>query len=414
MEKLPAQLAEAARHVARTLAESGYRGWIVGGAVRDLALGRTPKDVDMVSAAHPDRVLELFDQTHAVGKAFGIVVVRAAGSDLELATFRTESGYSDARHPDRIQFAESPAVDACRRDFTCNAIYLDPLTGELCDPCDGLADLREGKLATVGEPQSRFAEDGLRLLRMARFAAQLGLEPAAGLVDAAAECVDTLDAVSSERVRAELEGCLGSGAADRALELLERSNLIPACLPWFAGKASAVAQARQVLAALGPSAAGPAGWATLLGEVDAESSTLVRRADALRFSKAERQALLRTSELAQNWATLSLQSTPLSERVFATRDEPWKPGWELARARCAGQPDCPASDALAAWREGLTAKQLNPKCPLGPQELERAGIARGPHWSRLMRLAQAAVIDGELTDVKQVADWLSRNADQDE
>jgi tRNA nucleotidyltransferase/poly(A) polymerase len=413
MEGLAKPLAQAARAVAHTLEEAGYRGWIVGGAVRDLALGRAPKDVDMVSAAHPDRILELFDRTHPIGKAFGVVIVQVAGVDLQLATFRTESGYSDARHPDHIQFAESPQEDARRRDFTCNALYLDPLNGEVCDPCGGAKDMAAGILATVGDPVARFTEDGLRLLRLARFGAQLGLHPGPGLLEAAARCVQALSGVSPERVRAELEGCLMSGAPERALELLQGANLIAACLPWFAGDGPAVGHARHVLAALGPAAAGPAGWATLLGGEREDPSTLVERAEALRFSRADRKALERSAVLAARWGALSDADTPPSVRILATRDEPWKPGWALARARCecgGGTHDCAALDAFGAWREGLAPEQMNPPPLVGAAELEAAGIPRGPRWSELIRLAEAALMDGELTRAEDVPSWLSERA----
>ena len=414
MEALAEPMAEAARTVARTLEAAGYRGWIVGGAVRDLALARSPKDVDMVSAAHPDRVLELFEHTYPIGKAFGIVLVQVAGVDLELATFRTESGYSDVRHPDLIQFAESPQVDSRRRDFTCNAMYLDPLSDEVCDPCGGLADLSAGRLATVGDPQGRFAEDGLRLLRLARFGAQLDLQPAPGLLEAAGQCAQSLLGVSPERLRAELEGCLLSGAPARALELLAEAQLLGACLPWLAEAEGRVAQAQDVLARLGPAAAGPAGWVVLLLAEGEDPDLLGARAEALRFSTADRKAVMRSAELASRWAGLSADGTATSTRILATREDPWRSAWALARARCescgdAG--DLDALNALGVWREGLTSEQLRPAPLVGAEELEAARIPRGPRWSELIAQAEVEQLDGTLTASGEVPLWLNKRAE---
>ena len=409
MEGLAEPLAEAARIVARTLGAAGYRGWIVGGAVRDLALGRAPKDVDMVSAAHPDRVLELFEHTHSIGKAFGIVLVQVAGIDLEIATFRTESGYSDARHPDRIQFADNPEDDARRRDFTFNAMYLDPLSGEICDPCGGLGDLAAGRLATVGKPGDRFVEDGLRLLRLARFGAQLGLQPAPGLLEAAGQCSDSLSGVSAERVRTELEGCLFGGAPERALELLSGAQLLEACLPWYSQGDSSVQHAQGVLARLGPAAAGPAGWVVLLGLDGEDPGILGTRAEALRFSTVDRKAMMRSAELANQWEGLSSDGATRSARILATRDEPWEPAWALARARCeAGEePEkLPALNAFGEWRAGLTGEQLFPAALVGAKELEAAGILRGPSWSALMAQAERHQMDGKLNASGEVPMWL--------
>src|SRR5437867_2007197 len=175
MEHLPLELARAARTVAGVLGTAGHRTWLVGGAVRDLALGIEPKDADLASAARPEEIEALFPSTHAVGRAFGTVVVRCGTADLQVTTFRAEAGYDDARRPSHVRFGTTLVEDAARRDFTCNALYLDPLNDEFIDPTGGLADLAARRLRCVGDPVQRFAEDGLRLLRLARLAAEHGL-----------------------------------------------------------------------------------------------------------------------------------------------------------------------------------------------------------------------------------------------
>ena len=160
LERLPVELAGAARACAETLTAAGQRAWIVGGAVRDLALGRTPKDVDLATAAVPEELERLFPRSHAVGRAFGTVVVHTVGEiDVEITTFRREADYADGRRPNTVSFGTSLEEDAQRRDFTCNALYLCALDGEFRDPTGGLDDLRAGVLRCVGDPARRFAED---------------------------------------------------------------------------------------------------------------------------------------------------------------------------------------------------------------------------------------------------------------
>jgi tRNA nucleotidyltransferase/poly(A) polymerase len=272
-----------------------------------------------------------------------------------------------------------------------------------------MLDLEAGRLATVGNPQDRFAEDGLRLLRMARFGAQLDLEPAPGLLEAAGSCVESLSAVSPERVRAELEGCLFRGAPERALEILADARLLGACLPWLAKDEGLVSHAREVLARLGPAAAGPAGWVTYLVAEGEDPGTVEARAEALRFSKAERKAVSRCAKLSRRWARLSSKGTSTSERILATRADPWRPAWALARARCESRVedgDLDALNALGAWREGLTPEQLYPPQLVGAEELEAAGIPRGPRWSELIARAESDQMDGKLTAAGEVSTWL--------
>ncbi|MDF1838602.1 MAG: CCA tRNA nucleotidyltransferase, partial [Planctomycetota bacterium] len=217
---------EAVLSVARVLEAAGHRAWLVGGAVRDLFLGQDVGDLDMVSAALPDEVVKLFPGAREVGRSFGIVQVLGAGQWIELATFRLERGYSDGRHPDEIRYTDSLEKDAGRRDFTCNAMYWDPIALELADPKGGLADLQQGVLACVGEARGRFEEDGLRLLRMARFLARLDLEPAKGLFEAAAESRSSLRGVSGERILQELRRMSEGPRPVKALEALANSQLL--------------------------------------------------------------------------------------------------------------------------------------------------------------------------------------------
>ncbi|MCY3003386.1 MAG: CCA tRNA nucleotidyltransferase, partial [Planctomycetota bacterium] len=231
LASLPETLRSAATGIARRLHAGGFQGWLVGGAVRDLALGRDPKDVNIATDARPEDVERLFPGAKDVGRAFGTLIVVEAGLAAQVTTFRSERGYSDARRPDHVEFGASVEEDSRRRDFTCNALYLDPLDGTCLDPQGGLVDLGRRSLRAVGEPRERFREDGLRLLRLARFAADLDLEVEPATLAGAREAAGAIVGVSGERVLAELLTMANRARSARALELLDGLGLLARVLP---------------------------------------------------------------------------------------------------------------------------------------------------------------------------------------
>jgi tRNA nucleotidyltransferase/poly(A) polymerase len=167
---------ELANSICSTLENAGFQAFLVGGCVRDILLERDPADYDVASNATPEQVLKLFPEGLEVGAQFGVILVPGDGIKVEVATFRSDVGYSDGRHPDRVVYANSPEEDVKRRDFTINGLLMRHDTGEILDFVDGQADLRAGIIRAIGEADRRFAEDKLRLLRAVRFAAQFGYE----------------------------------------------------------------------------------------------------------------------------------------------------------------------------------------------------------------------------------------------
>ena len=154
--------------------KNGFKAYLVGGAVRDMILGKKGHDYDLATNATPRQVMGIFKKVIPTGIAHGTVTIHIFGMQIETTTFRTEADYTDGRHPDSIKFATTIEEDLSRRDFTMNAIAADLESGELTDPFDGQKDLRNKIIRTVGEPQERFAEDGLRPVRAVRFSGQLG------------------------------------------------------------------------------------------------------------------------------------------------------------------------------------------------------------------------------------------------
>ena len=248
---------EGALGVLETLRAAGYDAYLAGGCVRDLLLGREPKDYDVATSATPDVVLAMFPRTFAVGAHFGVVLVATSrggdapcGADgepeyavTEVATFRSDGLYSDGRHPDEVRYTKSAEEDVQRRDFTINGLLLDPLRGAdlwntpeslrtgVIDFVDGLSDLDAGVIRAIGRPERRFEEDQLRLLRAVRFAARFGFEIEPATFAAMRKLAGRIHAVSSERVRDELTKMLTEGHARRAFELLDETDLLVQVLP---------------------------------------------------------------------------------------------------------------------------------------------------------------------------------------
>jgi poly(A) polymerase len=220
-----------AREICATLHNAGRQALLVGGCVRDLLLGRAPKDFDVATDARPEEVLVLFPGALKVGAQFGVVLVKSGEAQVEVATFRSDHAYSDGRRPDRVEFETDPRQDALRRDFTINAMFLDPRSGEVLDFIGGRRDLEDGLLRAIGNPEERFAEDHLRMLRAVRFAArfQFRIEPETAA--AIARLADQILGVAPERVRDELVRILTEGGARRGMEMLESLGLLQRLLP---------------------------------------------------------------------------------------------------------------------------------------------------------------------------------------
>jgi tRNA nucleotidyltransferase/poly(A) polymerase len=233
-----------AEEICRTLKKNGHQAYLVGGCVRDILRGREPVDYDVSTDATPSRVQQLFPHSLAVGAQFGVIIVtgEAFGTSadiggepqVEVATFRSDLGYSDGRHPDSVVYSRFAQEDVRRRDFTINALLLDPETQAVLDFVGGRDDLRAGIIRAIGRPEERFREDKLRMIRAVRFAARFGyaIEPAtfAAIVNLAPE----IRQVSAERLRDELTKLLTEGAARRGFGLLDETRLLEPLLPEIA------------------------------------------------------------------------------------------------------------------------------------------------------------------------------------
>jgi poly(A) polymerase len=232
---------EVAIEIVRTLRAAEHEAYFAGGCVRDELLGLVPKDYDVATDATPDRIRGMFKRTEAVGAAFGVVLVKQGGCVVEVATFRADGPYSDRRRPDSITFSDARA-DAARRDFTINALFLDPIVDDgpgssgvsgdrgfvgerVIDYVGGVADLRAKVVRAVGDPAQRLAEDHLRALRAVRFASRLGFELEAGTASAIRAHARGLEGVSRERIGDEVRAMLGHGSRARSVTSMQALGL---------------------------------------------------------------------------------------------------------------------------------------------------------------------------------------------
>lgn len=217
--------------VCRELAAAGHRAWIVGGCLRDLLLERPINDWDIATSALPKQVKKVFRRVIPTGIAHGTVTVLWKNEPYEVTTLRGEGAYSDGRRPDEVFFVSDIDEDLARRDFTINAIAYDPLADRLADPFDGRGDLGRGLIRAVGDPAERFAEDGLRILRGARFVATLELELDPGTRSAFAGALTTFDKVSRERVRDEWLKAMKAKRPSRAFEVMRETGILAKSCP---------------------------------------------------------------------------------------------------------------------------------------------------------------------------------------
>ncbi len=221
--------------IAGELRARGFQAWLVGGCVRDLILGREPADYDIATDAKPEQLIEMFPKAQLVGAQFGVALV----DGVEVATFRSDHSYVDGRHPLEVRFESDAKQDVLRRDFTINALLLDPtlasssneLASNVVDYVGGLNDLSKGVIRAIGDREQRFEEDHLRMLRAIRFAARFGFEIEPATMAAIRRLHDRITRVSPERIRDELVRILTEGAARLGLELLDSSGLLKDILP---------------------------------------------------------------------------------------------------------------------------------------------------------------------------------------
>jgi poly(A) polymerase len=437
-----------AAEIVRTLRDRGHQAYFAGGCVRDLLLSREPADYDVSTDATPQQVMQIFPQTFAVGEQFGVVLVpecdgtkgvpsTSSGQALarqgerskaavEVATFRSDVGYSDGRHPDEVRFSKDPRADVERRDFTINGMMLDPATNDILDFVGGRDDLQAGIIRAIGDPERRFAEDKLRMLRAVRFAARFDYMIDPATMTAIQKLAPQIHQVSCERVREELTRMLTEGRARQAFELLDTTGLLPEVLPEIAAM-KGVQQPPQfhpegdvfvhtllLLEKLLPSGSKTLAWGALLhdvgkpptfrvapdrirfdGHVEVGVKMAAEICRRLRFSNHETDQILALVDNHMRFKDVQRMSQSTLKKFL--RLPAFDEHLELHRLDCLsshGQLD--AYDYTREQLRRLPPEAIRPTPLITGRDLIEAGYEPGPRFKEVLTAVEDAQLEGRL------------------
>jgi tRNA nucleotidyltransferase/poly(A) polymerase len=432
-------LPEGAKAILRRLREAGHEALLAGGCVRDVLLGRRPHDFDVATSARPEQVMALFARTIPVGAQFGVVMVREAGEEYQVATFREDGTYRDGRHPEAVQFSDAEG-DARRRDFTVNGLFYDEAADRILDFVGGQEDLAAGILRAIGDPGQRFAEDKLRLLRAVRFAVTLDFQIETETWAAISPLAATLEGVSPERIREEWNKILLSAGRVRGLDLLEESGLlariVPEMLalrgceqpPEFHPEGDVWIHTRLMLSLLPEEA--PLGvilavlfhdlgkpgtlWVDPEGrhrfngheKLSAEITEVIMR--RLRYSNAEIDEVVEM--VRQHMAFKDVQKMrPAKLRRFMARPT-FPDELELHRVDCLGSHGLLDNyEFLREARENQADEPLLPPPLLTGHDLIGLGWKPGRIFKEVLEAVQTQQLEGGLTSAEEAIDWVRQN-----
>src|SRR6202158_3428522 len=441
-----------ADEIVRTLRERGHQAYFAGGCVRDLLLSREPADYDVSTDATPRQVMQIFPRILSVGEQFGVVLVPESGGAtgvlarqgtvVEVATFRSDVGYSDGRHPDEVRFSKDPREDVQRRDFTINGMMLDPATNEVLDFVGGRDDLKAGIVRAIGDPERRFTEDKLRMLRAVRFAARFDYKIDPATMAAIQKLAPKIHQVSCERVREELTKMLTEGQARRAFELLDSSGLLPEVLPEIAAM-KGVQQPPQyhpegdvfvhtllLLEKLQPNASGSVSktlaWGALLHDVGKPATfriapdrirfdghvevgvkmaaEILRR---LRFSNYETDQILALIDNHMRFGVVQRMKQSTLKKFL--RLPAFEQHLELHRIDCLSSHG--QLDAYEYTREQLRSmppEAIRPTPLITGRDLLEAGYEPGPRFKEVLTAVEDAQLEGRLTSREAAMDYVLR------
>ena len=417
----------AATEIVATLRQAEHQAYLVGGCVRDLVLGREPADYDVATDATPEQVMRIVPRSYAVGAQFGVVLVPvdSGSSTVEVATFRSDIGYSDGRHPDQVRYTSSAKEDVQRRDFTINGLLYDPVENKVLDYVGGLADLR-------------FREDKLRMLRAVRFAARFGyaIEPAT--FAAIQRLAPLIHQVSCERIREELTKMLTEGHARRAFELLDESGLLKEVLPEVSAM-KGVQQPPQfhpegdvwvhtllLLEQLPHPCPKTLAWGALLHDVgkpptfrvapdrirfDEHVSVGVRMAEEicrrLRFSNDNTGQIAALVANHMRFAdALKMKESTLKRFMRLPR---FPEHLELHRIDClSSHGDLTLYNFVKQRFVSTPADQVRPRPLLTGHDLIRAGYRPGPEFKQILSALEDAQLEGRLENREQALEFVRR------
>ena len=433
---------ELANSICDTLHRHGHEALFVGGCVRDLLLNQEPADYDVTTDAAPESVLQLFPDGIGVGARFGVVLVLRDAAKVEVATFRSDLGYSDGRHPDRVLYSKTPQEDVARRDFTVNGLLMRHDTGEVLDYVGGQDDLRAQLIRAIGDPERRFTEDKLRMLRAIRFAARFGYAIEHATFAAIQEHAPEIHVVSPERIREELTKLLTEGAARRGFELLNDSGLLQQLLPEISAmkevpqppeyhpEGDVWIHTRLMLEALPVGVSPTLAWGVLLHDVgkpptfhpasatgdrirfDGHAEVGVKMATAichrLRFSNDDTQQIL--ALVANHMKFKDVAQMRKSTLKRFVRLPAFSEHLELHRLDClSSHGRLEAYQALTNFLAETPAEQVSPPRLLTGIDLQDMGYVPGPNFQGMLTALEDAQLEGQLQTKAQAILFIRKN-----
>ena len=379
---------DAALKIAKTLRGHGHVCYFAGGCVRDRLLGIEPDDYDIATDAVPERVVDIFSRAHGVGAAFGVVLVELQGRAIEVATFRTDGPYADSRHPSEVTFG-TPEEDAQRRDFTINGLFEDPETGEVIDFVNGRADLEKGLLKAIGDPEHRFEEDHLRMIRAVRFAARFNFQIDPATEAAIVARTSNLKGVSRERIGHEIRRMFAHPHRCEAATLLVRMGLDSAV---FSNECQHPESIKR-LAAMPPQCVwidALTAWVLDRGSSMGPRDIAQMMAKNLILSNHERDELLELLTIREflidEWDDLAISGRKrLAARPLYSR------AWTLVHSEDPALAERIEDDVAPLRGEGLSPTRL-----ITGEDLLVSGIAEGPLLGRLLEQIYDAQLEGKV------------------
>lgn len=399
MTRHPRDAWSAALHVIEKLRANGHIALLAGGCVRDRLLGQSPKDYDVATDATPQRVKQLYPRSRKVGAKFGVVLVRMYGHDVEVATFRSDGSYSNGRHPDQVCFG-SETEDARRRDFTINGLFFDPIEDRVIDHVSGRADLEARVLRTIGDPDQRFQEDHLRMLRAIRFAVRLGFTIEPTTLAAIRRLAGQLRAISAERIWQELEAILTAPTRALGWRLLVDTGLRHHLQSRWRADAEEDRTVHRRLAAL-PSKVVSVALATAAVLASRPRNEVRDVCRALRLANRLLNAV--TWLVGSLPAVRNGRALELADLKVLMAHPSWEDLLELLRADLvATEAGLDGYDFVRRWSERVPADRVAPPPLLNGGDLERIGIEPGPRFGALLDAVYRAQLN-EVVDTRAQA-----------
>jgi poly(A) polymerase len=383
---------DAALAIVQRLRDAGHEALFAGGCVRDMLLGIEPTDIDIATNAHPERVVELFRRTRAVGIQFGVVLVKQGPHWLEVATFRSDVNYADGRRPERVVFTTAEE-DAQRRDFTINGLFYDPVARQVIDYVDGRRDLQAGIIRAIGEPAHRFAEDHLRMLRALRFATRFGFQIEPTTAAAIREHAGELPRISAERIREELDKMLVRSTRAESLRQMADLGLLPYIWPGSTWQEGELARSVQAMAALPENADFVLALAAMLHAYSPRDARRVAR--ELRCSNDEIKALAWMIQHVDAIEHAEILCLPEFKRLVAHLR--FDDLLELHRAVCSARV-LPANALARRRRDEIPPDQIAPPPLVTGDDLIAMGLEPGPLFGQVLDDLYDEQLDNRLKD----------------